>query len=76
MRAFPQNHKHLNIDLQWSNSIIGKFEEGSSKIWKIGRGIFQIFEYSKNSKKKQMNDANMLYLKLIQSIAWPLLAIH
>ena len=48
---FPQKSQASNIDLQWSNSIIGKFEDGSSKISKIGRGIFQIFEYSKNSKK-------------------------
>ena len=64
MRAFPKKHKHLNIDLQWSNSMIGKFEEGSSKIWKIGIGIFQIFEYSKNSKKKQMNDAYVVFTKI------------
>ena len=44
MRAFPKNYKHLNIDLQWSNSKIGKFEDGSSKIWKIGRGIFENLE--------------------------------
>ena len=37
--------------MQWSNSIIGTFEDGSLKISKIGRRIFQIFEYSKNSKK-------------------------
>ena len=48
---FPQKSQASNIDLQWSNSIIGNFEDGSSKISKIGRGIFQIFEYSKNSKK-------------------------
>ena len=46
---FPQKSQASNIDLQWSNSIIGNFEDGSSKISKIGRGIFQIFEYSKNS---------------------------
>ena len=46
MRAFPQNHKHLNIDLQWSNSIIGKFEEGSSK-----------FSNIRKIRKKQMKDA-------------------
>ena len=56
---FPQKSQASNIDLQWSNSIIGKFEDGSSKISKIGRRIFQIFEYSKNSKKKQMNDASV-----------------
>ena len=61
--------KASNIDLQWSYSIIGKFEDGSSKISKIGRGIFQIFEYSKNSKK-QMNDALVL---LILSVSYKLI---
>ena len=50
MRTFPKNYKHLNIDLQGSNSEIGKFEDGFSKIWKIRRGIFQIFGNSKIRK--------------------------
>ena len=48
VRSFPKNIKHLKIFYACSNSEIRKLEDGFSKIWKIRKAIFQIFECSKN----------------------------